>query len=414
MQSELRQKAIQAFQKISNNNPQEAKEIQEYLQAILNQKVVALGTDQAFALQDEGGSITAFKQRVHLSKDDGTLVQPVHNGPFVVSAQGYEVLNEATGTCVILPGQVLVDGQWHSNPHVIRDPHNRRILAIYARAVAFRFSSKGLPQVSDWTTIFDTPSYRLIDLLAKAKALPQAFRLLPTEKAPVEENGATWAKYPFDESTNLWVNTAHNEALQWFSQILNREKKAIDFAQTFAKRNASKHLHGLQKAPGPKWDVEVYCWRPENGQIVKWDTTQYQALKKKVEGLTQDGGGQFALGEGANGVTIDLKQGQARVSDEEEEMAMEKTVDPEDQPEELQQEAPPETEPEEPPAPPAQDGLSEEDQHVFNQLAEGQEAFASEYRKACWDLNLEEDQDFSVEEARKLINEVSRIVDAGE
>jgi hypothetical protein len=51
--------------------------------------------------------------------------------------------------------------------------------------------------VSDWTTIYDTPSYRMIDLLGKAKQFPQAFTLLPSEMVPEKENG-TWARYPFD------------------------------------------------------------------------------------------------------------------------------------------------------------------------------------------------------------------------
>ena len=67
--------------------------------------------------------------------------------------------------------------------------------------------------------------------------------------APEKEKG-TWARYPFDEATNLWMNTTHDEALKWLAQIINREKKSIDFAQTFAKRNSLKHLSGIQKAPG--------------------------------------------------------------------------------------------------------------------------------------------------------------------
>ncbi|MFW5970489.1 MAG: hypothetical protein ACOCQT_00170 [Desulfovermiculus sp.] len=406
-------KAQAAFKEIAASHPQQAQAIQAYIRDLLNEKVVALGTDQAFALRDENGRIQAYKQRVHLSAQDGTLVQPVPGGPYVISAQGYEVLNEATGTCVVLPGQVLVDGQWQQNPHVVRDPHNRRILAIYARAVAFRFSSKGLPQVSDWSTIFDTPSYRLIDLLGKARKYPQAFKLLPEDMSPENGDQATWAKYPFDESTNLWVNTTHQEALQWFATILNREKKAIDFAQTFAKRNASKHLHGLQKAPGPQWDVEVYCWKPENGQIVKWDTTQYQNLKNSVEGLTSDGGAKFALGNG-QGTTIDLKQGATRVSDEEEEMAMESQVDPEDQPEEMQAQAPeptpepePAPEPEEAPAP----ELSPEEQNVMNQLQETQQQFPEEFDQACWDLNIA--GDYTPEQAKQIMERINSLLDAG-
>jgi len=66
---------------------------------------------------------------------------------------------------------------------------------------------------------------------------------------PNGDENATWARYPFDESSNLWINTAHEEALQWYAQIINREKKAIDYAQTFARRNAMKHLLGSRRRP---------------------------------------------------------------------------------------------------------------------------------------------------------------------
>lgn len=267
--------------------PEELKEVGD----IVSKSIVALGTDEAFALRDSEGEIRAFKQKVRLSAADGTLAQPVPGGPFAVSAQGYEVLSEATGTCCIFPMHVLVDGQMQQNPYVLRDPHNKRILAIYCRAIAFRFSSKGIPQVADWTTIFDTPSYRLIDLLSKAKKFPAAFRLLPAGESPPKEGGATWAKYPFDESTDLWINTGHEEALQWYAQIINREKKAIDYAQTFARRNATKHLLGIQKAPGPVWDVSVLCWRPTTGSIVKWDATQYVQLQDRVQKVIQGSAG---------------------------------------------------------------------------------------------------------------------------
>ena len=151
------------------------------IKAAVRKDIVVLGTDEAFALRDADGDIRAFKQALTLSQAAGTLIQPVPGGPHVISAQGYEVWAKEVGASVIFPKEVLVDGQWQQNPAVIRDPENRRILAICARAVAFCFSSKGIPQVTDWTTIFDTPSYRLIDLLGKAKKFPQAFRLYPSE-----------------------------------------------------------------------------------------------------------------------------------------------------------------------------------------------------------------------------------------
>lgn len=388
--------------KIAAQFPDEAKT----LTAMARKDIVALGTDEAFVLRDSHGEIRAFKQRMTFSLADGTLVQPVPGGPSVISAQGYEHWQEAVGASVIFPKEVLVDGQWQPNPAVIRDPKNRRILAIYARAVAFKFSSKGIPQVSDWTTIFDTPSYRLIDLLGKAKKYPQAFKLYPSDMGKPEDPG-TWASYPFDESTNLWVNTAHEEALTWFAQILNREKKAIDFAQTFAKRNALKHLSGLQRAPGATWTVPVLCWRPTNGNIVKWDATTYANLRERVGGLITSGGEEFA------NAGPEIKTGVERVSDEPGVEELERQTDPEDQndvvdaefsspPPQWQTTEKPKTKPE----------LTPEDLKAKANFEETKKLFPAEHAEACVQLKVPSIF-VSQEQAGAVLGRVAKILEGG-
>lgn len=375
--------ATQAIETIKTQFPGEA----AVLHAAISKDIRALGTDEVFALRDSQGEIRAFKQNLTLSLAAGTLVQPVPGGPSVISAQGYEVWAETVGASVIFPKEVLVDGQWQPNPSVIRDPQNRRILAIYARAVAFRFSPKGLPMVCDWTTIFDTPSYRLIDLLGKAKKYPQAFRLYPADMGKPEDPG-TWASYPFDESTSLWVNTAHEEALTWFAQILNREKKAIDFAQTFARRNSMKHLSGLQKAPGQQWTLPVLCWRPTSGNIIKWDASQYAQLQERVGGLIEGNTAEF----------IEIKNGAERVGDEEGFEVLERETDPEDQAEVIEVER---QEPEPPPSPkreprkeatkrqpPADDKLPEDYQKILGNYQAAMKMFPEEYAFAVQKLGL--------------------------
>ena len=385
--------AIQTLEEVKNLIPEAKYDI---LQGYLQKNIISLGEDEAFALRDNDGKgeIRAFRQRVTLSKAEGTLIQPVYNGPFVISAQGYEVWAEAAGACVIFPKEVLVGNDWKQNPFAERDPENRRILAVHARAVAFRFSSKGIPQVSDWSTIFDTPSYRMIDLLAKAKDKPQAFKLLPKGINPDESNNTTWAEYVFDEATSLWINTSHDEALKWFSQIINREKKSMDFAQTFAKRNALKHLSGLQKAPAETWTLSVLCWRPTSGNIIKWDATQYIKLQDKVGSLITGTGEDFEttkqIEHKKDDIVVEKKQGSEKVSDEEGFEGIESEIDPEDQPaidkkpDETTQELIKKDEPE----PKELDDLSLEDQKTFDNYKIGLEAFPDEYAAATDQLGL--------------------------
>jgi hypothetical protein len=307
-------KAAGLIAKMGEKFPEEANRVLEYIYGLRNQNVAVLGEDEAFKLVDKSGEIRAYKSNVRLQATDGTLVQIGKNGPFVVSAQGYIKLEEAAGVIAMFAPKVLVDGQWVDNPHIQRDEKTKRILAIYCRAIAFRFTSKGIPQVSDRTTVFDVPAYRLIDLLAKAKYNPQAFKLLPVEMKPKEKEGEAWAHYSFDENTVLWVNTSHQEAIDFYGQIINREKKAMEFAQTFAKRNAVKHLLGVQKVPGqdgpdgkiiPKnwWDVPVTCWRPTSGGIMKWDASRYALAQKSIARIAEGDSSPIAVLEGTDYVS---------------------------------------------------------------------------------------------------------------
>jgi len=367
--------------------PKEAQAVGEYLLKIKEKDVSILGEGEMFNLTDPKGDIKAFKRVIILSAEDGTLVQPVLGGPFVVSAQGYEKVNTDTGTIVMNADSVLVDGTPQQNPYVLRDQKNGRILSIYSRAIAFRYSPLGIPQVSDRTTVFDVPSYRLIDLLAKAKKFPQAFKLLPEGLEPDCEG--TWARYPFDENTCLWVNTSHDEALQFYAQIINREKKAIDFAQTFAQRNASKHLHGLQKAPGNTWRLSIVCWKPSNGNPLRWDMARYANTQKVLTELA-DGKTHGELPQ------IEMTKGIDYVSDEPEHMEAETKLDSD------------ETKPE------PEIKREDPDNPIWTQLDATQEQVTEIFLKAGKKLKLDITKSITkVEDARKMMDTCNAIADGG-
>lgn len=422
----LQTQARAALDAVIATMPNEGKALNSYLAALHKQHIAALGEDEAFVLADKQGNIKAYKQRLTLSLENGGLVQPVYNGPCVVSAQGYEMWAEASGTCVIFPKTVTVDGVEQANPHEVRDPSNRRVLSIYARAVAFRFSSKGLPMVADWTTVYDVPTYRIIDLIAKAKDTPQAFKLLPSDfKAPKEEG--TWGPYPFDETMTLWVNSSHEKALDWYKTILNREKKAIDFAQTFARRNACKHLSGLQKSPNNQksWDIPVICWRPTGGSIVKWDSTTYANIQRRIESLGE-GQNFAALGEGEKPMTIELRKGTERMDEEPDLIGAE---DEESAPEAAPLDmapgqngtydhAPGTPAPADSPSPgqevPAAPALSEADQKALANYHTTRENFPDEDAEARRRMGIHPDADVTPAQAQELYRIASAIVDGSE
>ena len=189
---------------------------------------------------------------------------------------------------------VIVDGVEQQNPYVRRGTDGT-IIEVHCRAMAFRYNENGQPMVSDRTTIFDTATYALADMVGKAKRAKDAFKLLPSA-VPAPTPPEEWACYRVDDAVNLWMKITHEEVINFLGQVLNRKKKALEFAQTFAQRNALKHLFGIAVVPGQgsgqncnpisQWDVPVVCWAPSDGGLIRFDTSRYAASTKVIEALS--------------------------------------------------------------------------------------------------------------------------------
>jgi len=282
----LKDQARGVLESMKQTNMEAVRTLGGYIKALLDKNVVALGEGEAFVLRDESGEIVSTKSFVRLSEANGGLVQPVTGGPWCVSALGYTMLAAGTGAVVMNAPTVIVDGKVQQNPYVRRDARGR-IVEIYCRAMAFRYNESGQPQVSDRTVIFDVNTYMMADMVGKAKYTKQAFKLLPANAAAPSDE---WASYPLDDYVNLWMLLTHDEALKFMGQIANRQKKAMEFAQTFAQRNAMKHLLGIALTPNKGkdsvWTVPVTCWRPRNGGMVRLDTTLYTKAAATIDALS--------------------------------------------------------------------------------------------------------------------------------
>lgn len=270
---------------VGKSHPAEVATIKTFLNMVATQDVRVLGANELFVVRSQDGKAISVKRPVDLSVADGTLVAigTKDDSPVIISAQGYERLAEAANVIVINTPTVFVDGKEEQNPYIRRDK-NGRIAEIVCRSVAFGYTTTGVPAVSDRTAMFPVDLYMMVDMLAKARYFPQAFKLMPADMGKPEEAG-TWAKYPFDESTILWIDTSHKEALSWYAQNTNRQKKAIEFAQTFAQRNAVKHHPAIAKQKPPNnaatWRTEVYGWLQVEGQF-KWNLAAYGQMMEEV------------------------------------------------------------------------------------------------------------------------------------
>jgi len=383
-----------AIENIKEKFPAEA----AALEAVVNSNIVALGLDEAFALRDKDGEIRAFKQTCRLSIVNGGLVRlPIAGGVNIISAEGYEMWGEKAAASVIFPTEVIVYGKKMENPAPLTDKDGNWT-GWAVRAAAFRFSSMGIPQVSDRTVIFDIDTWKNIDFLAKAKKYKQAFRIKAKGSAAPEDKG-DWIEYPFDRYSSLWVNASHEEAIDWYSEISQRIKNSLQLAQTHAARNAMKHLSGLQKAPDQSgtWDIPCIAWRPISGGIVKWDPTTYKNLQNKVSGLISGDKSDFKeidLNSGTDNLlpedhlaiaateidetTVISEEDKNKAIDVEEKPAEEKKADP--PPKQEKKKAEPKKQKEQPAA---QATPSADDEKIMKNLEAMKQQFPEEFAKAC-------------------------------
>lgn len=424
----LRQQAQECFRRIAAACPEDAKVVGKYLNALHTKNTIALGDGEAFVLTDaEGRSIKATKRTVRLSAENGGLVQPGYNYPYVISAPGYAMLAHAAGAVVMNAPTVTVDGIQQQNPYV-RRTSDGGIVEVHCRSTAFRYNENGQPMVSDRTTIFDTSTYTLADMVGKAKKQKDAFKLLPSGM-PAPNPPEQWACYRLDEAVNLWMKITHEEVIGFLGQVLNRKKKALEFAQTFAQRNALKHLFGLAVVPGQDknhtisvWDVPVVCWTPSDGGLVRFDMAKYEVSAKVIEALTA--GRPVALPEATAPVVVSRGTDEVYGSD------MDEETDPLENPDRYEAAvdtpegaalvtAPePAAEPSPAPTAPTQEDVqddtvsdwTEEELKAWNNLMVSRDEFPSEYNSALRECGLT-DETVTPETASKVNRALSRIMD---
>ena len=416
--------AKESFARIQAACPEDGAVLGRYLAAIHQKNVIALGDGEAFVLTDaEGRSIKATKRTVHLSAENGGLTQPVWQGPYVISAPGYSMLAHTAGAVVMNAPTVIVDGVEQQNPFVRRGPDGT-IIEVHCRAMAFRYNENGQPMVSDRTTIFDTATYALADMVGKAKRMKDAFKLLPSAvPAPIPPE--EWACYCVDDAVNLWMKITHAEVINFLGQVLNRKKKAMEFAQTFAQRNALKHLFGIAVVPGQgsgqncnpisQWDVPVVCWAPSDGGLIRFDTSRYAVSTKVIEALSV--GRPVALPEAKEPLVV------SRGTDDVHGGDMDEEADPLENPDRYENQesgmvmSPPIEEPavaapdtEQPQEEPTQDWTAEE-LKAWKNLQVARNEFPTEYVDALADCGLT-DKEVNPGNAAEINLAISRMLDA--
>jgi len=259
-------------------------------------EVATLGENDVQVIRSKDGEIKLFKSSVPLSVASRTLVAIRGLGhyegdkwipTYVIPADGFKLMASRAGLLTLNAPTVVVDGKEQANPCVIRSPEGH-VRQVYCRAMTAGYTPLGVPVVSDRTVVFDIGLYRIVDLLAKAKSAPAAFKMLPADHP---SPGKSWARYRVDDSIILWADTEAKDFRDWLSSMVNRERKAVEIAQTFAQRNSIKHhpcipIHVVEGSPTAV--VPILCWRPTSG-VMRWDMSKFSDATRMVTDMATGG-----------------------------------------------------------------------------------------------------------------------------
>ena len=153
---------------------------------------------QALAITTKSGQLRLFKTSVLLSIENGGLVKPGGMPAALVTAEGYKWQGRQAGLQVLNAPSVVVDGIQQKNPHVQRDA-NGQVLVVTCRSFCAGYTVIGVPVVTDRTVVFDLLAYQAVDLIQKAKNLPDVFKLMDAHSKP----RPGWSAYPIDGVKHL-------------------------------------------------------------------------------------------------------------------------------------------------------------------------------------------------------------------
>ena len=268
--SQLRE---QALAKVLATMPEEGR----ILQAMVQKDISILGDGESFAMTDPSGQLKAFRGKMLFSVLDGTLYDARKFK--MISEKAYIELERSVGGWHHLPPQISVNGQTHDNPHRVIDKTGE-LLGIYYLVWAAYLAPNGIPRRIAWTFYYDVQAIRRIELFAKAKEFPQAFRLRSVSKPEPEEKGE-WIPYHVDGTARLWVDGSHPEALQFFASMANSAKNIESIGQTKAIRTALDKLYAVRipiikftekgyPVHASQFTIPITMWKWPRGLEIDW------------------------------------------------------------------------------------------------------------------------------------------------
>lgn len=272
-----------AINKVLATMPEEGK----LIQAMAKKDISVLGEGEAFALPGLDGQIKAYRTKVQLSVAKGHIYDCQKFK--MIACEGYLEVEKWCGGGHYFPPAMTLDGQERDNPYRVYDG-NGRLLRIYYLVNAGYLAPNGAPRFVSLMYCFDVDTIRQIDLFAKAKATPQAFRIMARGKGEPKDDGA-WIDYDIDGHAVLWINAAHPEAISLYAVWANTLKTLESNGRTKAIRTALKALYGFSRPPivgyngiypvhADTMTVPITMWKWPQGMQIDWGNSveRYQRL----------------------------------------------------------------------------------------------------------------------------------------
>ncbi|MBF0396563.1 MAG: hypothetical protein HQK78_07305 [Desulfobacterales bacterium] len=161
--------------------------------------------------------------------------------------------------------------------------------------------------------------------------------------------------------------------------------------------------------------LPVICWRPTNGNIIKWDAAKYIQLQNRVGKLIEGNGQDFE--EFKEHGNTPKNSGIERVADEEGVEAIGGEIDPEDNIEPMEENGTINRNTNNDNANGAANGngtnkLSDEELKILKNFAAARKSFQNEYQEACNRLNIKPVQNHTPQEAEKIMKSINEILDS--
>ena len=240
----------------------------------------------AIAKVTPAGIISATVTRVPLSVSKGELyhMPGMVNGKWdkqaktLITASGYDKLNQFAGITMHQPETVLDDGGTiRPNPYF----HNEggQLVGVRIRMQGLGRNAVGSIALHDNTLFFDVRTYLAQDLWSKwtgrkSDTVKEWGKPFPAGRVPKEINDDyNWLQVAIPNGIVLCVDLGNKEVIAMMGEQISRTKFAERLARTICKRNILKTFFGAV-VPEPEYrEGKFYRW---SVPIVSWPISDYE------------------------------------------------------------------------------------------------------------------------------------------